>query len=269
MKHQPEVASSKRNCENVEHFSKEAKHLLGYYVYRLVDPRNGKTFYVGKGTGDRVFQHAKGVAPSKWDGRSDEDEGVSPKTAKIDLIDQIKKCKLQVQYYIHRHDMTADVAYEVEGALIDAYAGLTNIQNGHGNRERGCMSVQQIEDKAKTPTVLFGKAPFLIIKIHKETVEDRGSVYEAVRRSWVIDPIRAKGVPVVACVDGEIAEVFHPCKWRKLPSGKRYAFTGDKATTWTALFKGKLLPEEFRRKGQANPICYVNYPRKGTRNSNH
>ena len=30
-----------------------------YYVYRLVDPRNMQTFYVGKGSGDRVFQHAK------------------------------------------------------------------------------------------------------------------------------------------------------------------------------------------------------------------
>ena len=32
-----------------------------YYVYRLVDPRTLHTFYVGKGCGDRMFQHAKGV----------------------------------------------------------------------------------------------------------------------------------------------------------------------------------------------------------------
>ena len=30
-----------------------------YYVYRLIDPRNLQTFYVGKGCGDRVYQHAK------------------------------------------------------------------------------------------------------------------------------------------------------------------------------------------------------------------
>lgn len=30
---------------------------LGWYVYRLIDPRDGSTFYVGKGKGNRVFAH--------------------------------------------------------------------------------------------------------------------------------------------------------------------------------------------------------------------
>ena len=34
---------------------------MNYYVYRLIDPRNGETFYVGKGKGNRVFQHMKGA----------------------------------------------------------------------------------------------------------------------------------------------------------------------------------------------------------------
>ena len=33
---------------------------LKTYVYRLIDPRNGETFYVGKGQGDRVFAHVRG-----------------------------------------------------------------------------------------------------------------------------------------------------------------------------------------------------------------
>ena len=32
---------------------------LKFYVYRLIDPRNGETFYIGKGKNDRIFQHAK------------------------------------------------------------------------------------------------------------------------------------------------------------------------------------------------------------------
>ena len=31
----------------MDRFSNEAISKMGYYVYRLVDPRNGQTFYVG------------------------------------------------------------------------------------------------------------------------------------------------------------------------------------------------------------------------------
>lgn len=30
-----------------------------YYVYQLIDPRNGQPFYIGKGSGNRAYSHAK------------------------------------------------------------------------------------------------------------------------------------------------------------------------------------------------------------------
>jgi hypothetical protein len=40
-------------------FTEEISNKLKTYVYRLIDPRNGETFYVGKGKGNRVFYHIR------------------------------------------------------------------------------------------------------------------------------------------------------------------------------------------------------------------
>lgn len=39
-------------------FKQSVKEALAYYVYALVDPRDHKIFYIGKGKDNRVFQHA-------------------------------------------------------------------------------------------------------------------------------------------------------------------------------------------------------------------
>ena len=46
----------------IDRFAPEVQKKLAYYVYRLIDPRSGQTFYVGKGRQNRVFAHAKGLA---------------------------------------------------------------------------------------------------------------------------------------------------------------------------------------------------------------
>ena len=43
------------NNFKINEFPSEVIKELGYYVYRLIDPRNGETFYVGKGKGNRIF----------------------------------------------------------------------------------------------------------------------------------------------------------------------------------------------------------------------
>ena len=46
-------------------FSDAVSQKLGNYVYRLIDPRNGEAFYVGKGKGNRVFAHVRGFELAK------------------------------------------------------------------------------------------------------------------------------------------------------------------------------------------------------------
>ena len=43
----------------MEMFSSEVCKKLDYYVYRLIDPRNGETFYIGMGKNNRVFDHMR------------------------------------------------------------------------------------------------------------------------------------------------------------------------------------------------------------------
>lgn len=49
----------------IKSFPADVARKLKTYVYRLIDPRNGETFYVGKGRGDRVFSH---IREQKLDG---------------------------------------------------------------------------------------------------------------------------------------------------------------------------------------------------------
>lgn len=62
---------------------------LKWYVYRLIDPRNGETFYVGKGKDDRVFSHAKGQL-------NGEDEGISD--PKLRRIKDVRSAGLEVSH---------------------------------------------------------------------------------------------------------------------------------------------------------------------------
>ena len=41
----------------INEFPRSVIEKLGFYVYLLIDPRTDKVFYVGKGTGNRIFAH--------------------------------------------------------------------------------------------------------------------------------------------------------------------------------------------------------------------
>ena len=101
---------------------------LGWYVYALRDPSDGIVFYVGKGKGNRAYQHAKYAQAGRG-------SLVAPK---VDQIRAIHAAGRQVIVEIVRYGIQdADAAYEIEAAVIDALsvgtpAKLTNLVGGHG-----------------------------------------------------------------------------------------------------------------------------------------
>ena len=161
-------------------FSIAARETLQHYVYRLVDPRNGETFYVGRGRGDRVFKHVAGNVKSA---------GKDELDPKFSRISQIQAEGLEVQHIIHRHGMDLDTAKEVEAALIDASSGLTNRMGGASSADRGVRHADQIIKEHDAQEFEL-EHKLILISVGK-TYEERG-VYEAVRAAWHMNGNRAR-----------------------------------------------------------------------------
>jgi hypothetical protein len=242
----------------LDSFPPEVVEELKWYVYRLIDPRNGETFYVGKGQGDRVFQHARGIIDDP------ESHVADPKQQRIH---EILAAGLEVGHIIHRHGITTPVtAIEVEAALIDAYPGLLNKIAGHGSRDRGSRHVSEIVAEYKAETFKV-EEPLILISIGN-LWRERG-IYGAVQGLWKINMERAKRYQLVlAHVRGVVKGAYRPHEWligRKEDFSwenednlKRYGFKGDEAEpqVW-AKYVGKRVPDVYKKKGAANPVKYL------------
>lgn len=92
----------------------------GFYVYRLIDPRDDRTFYIGKGQSARAWQHERLVRA----GQS------TSNTAKCERIRQIIAAGRPVKVLIEASYMLESDALEHEWRLIDGLSGLTNLMPG-------------------------------------------------------------------------------------------------------------------------------------------
>ena len=228
-------------------FSNESRD---YYVYRLIDPRTGHTFYVGKGIGNRVFQHAKAAIKLK----KHEDEA----SEKIAQINAIKNAGLEVIHIIHRSGMTENESLEVEAALIDVYAGLTNIQSGI-NPERGMMAAETWRSLQEMEAYTEPEADYILIKVRSAVLAEKcNNLYETTRKAWRADLNKVQNYKyVLAAVDGIVRGVYTKLAWYDSVEPNRIEFTGIECSEdWTKDVIGKKIPEQYRKKGAANPFMY-------------
>jgi hypothetical protein len=246
------------NNFKINAFPPEVIKELNYYVYRLIDPRNGETFYVGKGKGNRVFEHLKTAI------KKDDEVDFEEDDLKYQRIREIKNSGLEVIHIIHRHKLDEATALHIEAALIDIFPNATNKQVGHLNNEIGSMNAYEVVRKYQAEVADFSKHKLLLISINN-TVNNK-ETYDAVRFAWRIDPEEAKKADYVLALNkGIIIGVFEVESWKKATVKnfpefgknviKRWGFIGKEAEKEIQdLYLHKRIPTDLILK--QNPIRY-------------
>jgi uncharacterized protein len=245
---------------------------LENYVYRLIDPRNGETFYVGVGRGKRVLDHVRGTlqpAPTDSLGESEDGDYEDEENLKLSRIWQIRKAGLEVGHIIHRHGIPdPKIARIVEAALIDAYPGLSNRVNGHGSSDFGCRHLEQIIHETGLPE-FTPTEPLILISIGRSFEAEDSSVYENTRKAWRASRRNAESFRLILGHSGGVVRgVFRPTGWliatrenfpdldADMPG--RIGFFGEVADPETVQrYLGHRVPDRYRARGAANPFRYV------------
>ena len=258
---------------SVNQFSIDICDSLGYYVYRLVDPRNGETFYVGKGIANRIFSH---------ESETDDITSIAEKEKHRRIL-EIKADGHDVIRIIHRHfpfkifgkETSELLAFEVESALLDAYTGLINIKKCRDYDNRGSVHIGQIIKRHYKKEIIEEIIPHhsLVAFSIASSIEKRKIIYEAVRYAWRVKINKVQNRYVLAHIKGLVLAVFEVEQWLKQGTEEfetefkgfpkvekiigRYGFIGrelDKNHEVVQAYLGKRLPSV--KKGAMSPVRY-------------
>ncbi len=167
--------------KGIKNFSQKSLFELGQcYVYGLIDPRTNKMFYIGKGTGNRVFAH-------EYESIKNPDS----KKLKLNTIKEIKDAGFEIKKVILNYNLTENEAYAAEAALINAFnyvedTGLTNDVAGHHSKQAYCaddfdtiFGAEEIcEDEIKHHLFVIK-----VNKLYRFGMTD-SEVYDVVRGCW-------------------------------------------------------------------------------------
>ncbi|MCL4553172.1 MAG: hypothetical protein M1305_06450 [Candidatus Marsarchaeota archaeon] len=234
---------------------------LAYYVYLLLDPRDGRIFYVGKGKGNRVFAHANDAL---------DDEHVRDE---LDHIRSIRGAGLKVGYEFLGFRMTEGTAFDVEAAAIQLLGldGLTDLVAGKYAATTGRMPVDVAISLIDAPPAPEITEPTLLIKIPKLWYPSISAqeLYEATAGWWAIkNRTRRNNARYAFCVvNSVIREVYRINSWRQRQEGDRdweddsgknprWGFDGEIAKEMTHYRNHSI--KHLYKKGDANEIRYFN-----------
>lgn len=241
-----------RNMNQIKEFPQSVIEKLGYYVYLLIDPTNNKIFYVGKGTGNRIFNHINDAFFS------------SLESDKLEMIRSIHQQGLEVKLAIIRHGLTEKEAFEVEAALIDLIGirELANIVTGHHSYDLGLMGVQDIIAQYNAPHIVITEPAILVTvnRLFRRNMDEK-DLYEITRGNWVVGERRNKAKYAFCVSYGIVRQVYEIQQWFPIRARSeaaktqdRWRFTGVVAKDLQHYVGGCV--EKYI--GAQNPIRYVN-----------
>jgi hypothetical protein len=240
----------KIKCE----ITSEVSKILKSYVYVYIDPRNGKPFYIGKGTGNRLFEHLKDKSEIE----------------KVARIAEIRRSGKEPRIEILRYGLSDSEAHLVEAAAIDLIgkARLTNRMSGHHESSFGRITSQRVISMLTARKIKVQHKAILITinKLYRSDMSPE-ELYEVTRGIWRVgEPNRNKVEFAMALYQGIVLEVYRIKQW--YPAGTLKYKTRDSSDfknsgRWE--FSGSIakdIREEYidfsvGKAGQ-NPIRYVN-----------
>src|SRR6266487_1527325 len=200
-------------------FPRSVIEKLGYYVYLLIDPTTDKVFYVGKGTGNRIFAHINSAIASPLE------------SDKLDRIRSIQSTGLQIKYSIIRHGLSEHEAFEVEAALIDFIdiRELTNIVDGHNSDSRGLMNITDIIAKYLAPEIEIVE-PVVLITVNRLYRRNMSAdeIYEITRGNWVVGERRSKAKYAFCVYNGTVRQVYEIQRWFPIKARSQDARTQNR-----------------------------------------
>lgn len=242
----------------------DARGINKYYVYGLLDPSDPRImedaknpdysnpFYVGKGCGNRVFQHAKAAIKA--------DKNEDNISLKLSTIREIMDRGDKVLCVIYRWGLTEDEALIVESVLIDCLPGLTNIQSGYQSSDYGMITTEDLQNRLDIKEYEEPKENYIIIKTSDKAVKKvNNNLYKATRGCWNAKLKKAEKYKyVLSVIKGVVRGVYEVTEWHESSTeAPRIEFTGKETDNKEMqLLIGKRLPEKYMKRGAANPFIY-------------
>jgi hypothetical protein len=243
---------------------------LSYYVYLLIDPRNEKPFYVGKGIGDRCFAHIDEARKTEKDSSGD-----YPKLKTIREIEKHGQVRIDLLRWGLEGPEGEQTAFAIEAAAIDLLRLDLDVRASGLTRGKGRISAREVDiTLGATPANFDPDHRLMLVRVARQfrVDMDEEALYVATRQWWVIGAERMKlGTSrspewALAVYRGVVRAVYRIERWRP-PSAKqivaepqlkgRWAFTGKLDPELTKRYVGSDVSAKLPLSAQ-NPIRYVN-----------